>query len=116
LKSPSKTKHKQKHKQKQRGVSHCESFAIFTLKKYHHLKAKEEEEEEVWKLKNISPCKNYIIFKKLSAKKKPKILQDKYHLKAKEEEELWKLKNISPCKNYIIFKKYPLNRNQNPSR
>jgi hypothetical protein len=65
LKSPSKTKNS-KTKTKNKGVCHIVSFAIFTLKKYHHLKAKEEEEEEeeVWKLKNISPCKNYIIFKK----------------------------------------------------
>jgi hypothetical protein len=30
------------------------------LQDKYHLKAK----EELWKLKNISPCKNYIIFKK----------------------------------------------------
>jgi len=31
------------------------------LQDKYHLKAKEE---ELWKPKNISPCKNYIIFKK----------------------------------------------------
>jgi hypothetical protein len=32
------------------------------LQDKYHLKAKEE---ELWKLKNISPCKNCIIFKKI---------------------------------------------------
>jgi hypothetical protein len=44
-------------------VSH-RGLAIY-VKKY--VKAK----EELWKLKNISPCKN-IIFKKKSSEKKPK--------------------------------------------
>jgi hypothetical protein len=43
----------------------------FKLKKY--LKAKEE---ELWKLKIISPCKNNIIFKIKILLKKTKILQD----------------------------------------
>jgi hypothetical protein len=47
-----------------RGVSHCD-LANY-IKKY--LKAIEE---EIWKLKNISPCKN-IIFKKSSKRSQPK--------------------------------------------
>ncbi len=50
----------------------CYTMALpFKLKKY--LKAKEE---ELWKLKIISPCKNNIIFKIKILLKKTKILQD----------------------------------------
>jgi hypothetical protein len=45
-------------------VSHC-GLAMY-IKKY--LKAKEE---DLWKIQNISPCKN-IIFPKKSSGKKPK--------------------------------------------
>jgi hypothetical protein len=51
-----------------RGVSH-RGLAIYIKKKY--LKAKEE---ELWKLSNISPCKN-IIFKNIPLQE-TKILQD----------------------------------------
>jgi len=45
----------------------CHTMALpFTLKKK-YLKAKEE--EELWKLKNISPCKNYNLLQKKSSKR-----------------------------------------------
>jgi len=47
----------------------------FTLKK-RYLKAKEE---ELWKLKYISPCKKYILIFKKSSKRNLKILQDNYY-------------------------------------
>jgi hypothetical protein len=53
---------------KTRGVSQYENLA-FTLKGILRQKKKNYENS------NISPCKNYIIFKK-SSKTKPKILQD----------------------------------------
>jgi len=59
-----------------RGVSHLWPCHIYTFQKY--LKAKEEEEEELWKLKyNFTMQKLLLlIFKKNPLKETKKILQD----------------------------------------